>query len=595
MAKKPHHPPYSPASAIRKRPDRQPDPGPRAIDLLEESVHRLRRTPPAAWSAYLCGTGTFLFAFLFFWAEMSRSAFADQQLLAWSGVVTLAFFGMKFGQSLFAALIPMPGAPPAGDSVLPAIMRSVPVQLSLQPWGLVLLPIAALATLPFPIAAAYFLNLSVLAGVPSPGCDSAGLDQRARRCARLWVRQNAIITSILALAAVVVFLNWVMVLFLVPRLLRSWIGWETVFSQAGLSLFNSTFFALAGGLTYLCLDPLARSVYRLRCFYAESLTTGDDLRPLFRRKHDRLESNTLHAVGPPDRSSQRGSPPGRFSRSASVVAAMALFVALLPSSLAAGPDTPAAPRAGPEIEQWNTAIDETLTGTEFRWRMPREREPGIATTTSSFLAEVFETLAEWVWRIQRWLRNLFPDRAPGAPGPSASTLQSLLQLLAYGLILVAGIWIVWLLVHHFRIKRRARDTAPVAPEPDTPDVADESIRADALPANEWLLLARDLAGRNELRLALRAAFLAHLAELAEQRFIRIRATRSNQDYLRDLQRRAHIHPQMAESFARHRIAFERVWYGRHPAVADDLAQAEEWIAAVAAPTETATTVTPAPA
>src|SRR5437773_11130342 len=58
------------------------------------------------------------------------------------------------------------------------------------------------------------------------------------------------------------------------------LGIKTAFTRSPLAwdLLNTTFVATIGALTYLCLDPLVKTVYLLRCFYGESLHTGEDLR-----------------------------------------------------------------------------------------------------------------------------------------------------------------------------------------------------------------------------------------------------------------------------------------------------------------------------
>src|SRR5213078_3295729 len=56
------------------------------------------------------------------------------------------------------------------------------------------------------------------------------------------------------------------------------LGIDTVFSQVGIGLLNTTFFTAMVGLTYLCVDPILKAIYTLRCFYGESLRSGDDLK-----------------------------------------------------------------------------------------------------------------------------------------------------------------------------------------------------------------------------------------------------------------------------------------------------------------------------
>ena len=96
-----------------------------------------------------------------------------------------------------------------------------------------------------------------------------------------------------------------------------------------------------------------------------------------------------------------------------------------------------------------------------------------------------------------------------------------------------------------------------------PDVSAEDVAADALPAVRWLTLARDLLARGELRLALRALYLAELVHLAEMNLLAIARFKSNRDYEREIKRRAHSFPGMIGAFSENLVIFERIWYGIH--------------------------------
>lgn len=76
-------------------------------------------------------------------------------------------------------------------------------------------------------------------------------------------------------------------------------------------------------------------------------------------------------------------------------------------------------------------------------------------------------------------------------------------------------------------------------------------------------LGRDLLQRGELRLALRAFYLASLAHLAERELITLAKFKSNLDYQREVQRRGHALASLPELFAHNVSAFERSWYGPH--------------------------------
>ena len=76
-----------------------------AFDLIEEAVHLLRTAPPSTLAAYYLGAIPFVLGLLFFWADMSRSPFANQHLADASLALAALFFWMKFWQAVFAQRI----------------------------------------------------------------------------------------------------------------------------------------------------------------------------------------------------------------------------------------------------------------------------------------------------------------------------------------------------------------------------------------------------------------------------------------------------------------------------------------------------------
>jgi hypothetical protein len=96
-----------------------------------------------------------------------------------------------------------------------------------------------------------------------------------------------------------------------------------------------------------------------------------------------------------------------------------------------------------------------------------------------------------------------------------------------------------------------------------PDIEKETTTAVELPEDGWLALAQELMERGELRLALRAIFLASLALLARHNFISIAVFKSNRDYKLELERRRHSKPGMLDIFSQSAAIYESVWYGTH--------------------------------
>jgi len=105
-------------------------------------------------------------------------------------------------------------------------------------------------------------------------------------------------------------------------------------------------------------------------------------------------------------------------------------------------------------------------------------------------------------------------------------------------------------------------TADVIATP-VPDITREDLDATALPEEGWLNLAAELMQKGELRLALRAFYLATLAYLARRELITIAKYKSDREYELELRRRSHIQPHLAGVFAENRALFESAWYGLH--------------------------------
>jgi hypothetical protein len=203
--------------------------------------------------------------------------------------------------------------------------------------------------------------------------------------------------------------------------------------------------------------------------------------------------------------------------------------------------------------------------------MPRERvaEPdaddGIVVR---FFNKVGEIIRKWAKAIIDWiekiLRKLLPDRSVSAGSASSGYgWIMVLQVLLYGLVAAVVIGLAIFLMRVWR--GRTRTSAVIASEPirPAPDITDENVRADQLPEDGWTKLARELLERGEYRLALRAFYLASLAQLAARNLISIARFKSNHEYERELGRRGHAFPALLAVFGDNISVFERIWYGMH--------------------------------
>jgi hypothetical protein len=229
--------------------------------------------------------------------------------------------------------------------------------------------------------------------------------------------------------------------------------------------------------------------------------------------------------------------------------------------------------------QLDRSIQQTLRGPRYAWRMPRQLKARVAEESQSvlelFIDATFNTLKRWAKATGRWLEKILdklfkpsasnkPQRVATGPffGDGFLALANLFLYVPLAIVLVTLVifaWRLWL--------RRKSLLPPEEADPSLltalPDLTDEKTAADQLPTDGWLLLAQQMIDRGELRLAMRALYLASLAALAQAGLVRIRRSKSNLDYARELQRRAHAWPGLLDLFRANVAVFDRSWYGRH--------------------------------
>jgi hypothetical protein len=411
---------------------------------------------------------------------------------------------------------------------------------------------------------AFYENVTVL-GDGDAGGDAGGVRATARRAiaqARLWPRQNHLLLALLALVAAVLWLNAFIAVATAPELLKLLLGIETAFSRAGLwVIFNTTFLAVTFALAWLALDPLLKAVYALRCFHGEARTDGADL--LAELSRVRAGSKSL------------------------AVAAL-LLVSLLSVRAADATNAPAAaaPASGTVAPaQIEEAVKETLQHDKYAWRLPREKSAEDDSPTKAwlrtFFASIGNTVAGWARTVVHWIRNtldwldrhFMPKAKPSDDGAARHFDWTMLfRWFAFALLGFALVALGLLAVRLWRQSWRRPQAVGAEIVPGRPDLNDESVTAAQLPEDEWLKLAGELLNQGDLRLALRAFYLATLAHLAAREIVSLARFKSNHDYENEVNRRARGSPELRAAFAANVGAFDRAWYGLYEVTADALAQ-----------------------
>ena len=248
-----------------------------AIRILEESIHLLRISPAALLSSYYIGSMPFVLGLLYFWGDMSRSAFAREYCAVSAFGLAFLFVWMKCWHAVFAVKV--------REQILDAqasswsfgrILNLAATQAFIHSSSFLILPVALIMAIPFAWCFSFYQNVSAQAFFEED--DVKTVCKKSWHMANLWPKQNHILILVFMVFALIVFLNLATAIFILPHILKKFFGFETIFTLSGINLFNSTFLIVTIGITYLCMDPIVKTAYVLRCFYGEALTTGEDIR-----------------------------------------------------------------------------------------------------------------------------------------------------------------------------------------------------------------------------------------------------------------------------------------------------------------------------
>jgi hypothetical protein len=263
-----------------------------------------------------------------------------------------------------------------------------------------------------------------------------------------------------------------------------------------------------------------------------------------------------------------------------LAATLLLFLALLINSYGANlAPTPAPlPHSQPGIRsgQFDQQIDTELTRKEYQWHLPADSKIDNDPPFADFFRWVgassraaLETVRRWWDALQSFLDHLNPkgESNESLPDPTPHNISSYLwvALILLGLTILALAVVLFL-----RLRKPQRAGKGVSSPAAAPDLESDTVSAADLPENEWWALANEKLNAGEIRLALRAYFLALLAALADRELINLKRSRSNSDYEIQLRRRQQAGSGLVQRFVVCRLAFERTWYGDYPVSLTDV-------------------------
>jgi hypothetical protein len=501
-------------------------PGP--VALAEEAAHLLRQAPLETLLCHWIGSVPFALGLLVCWTQWTHPPVPDAVCAAEALALALLLLWMNCWRSVAAGRLyrQWSGAPERPWTAA-RVWRLAAGQALFGAAKLVVLPLALAAVFPFAHVVAFFRNASVLGDREE--LDPLELASRARRLAARDPLQCWLLQLLLLVLSLAAMLNAAVTLMVIPQLLKMLTGIESAFTRGGGQFIASRLFLFVTmGATWLLFDPFVVAVYCVRCFRGEAVETGEDVRAGLRR---------IRAA-----------------------AAVLLLVAVAGRAEAVKP------------AELRESVRKTMQAPEYNWRIPPPPEseaqmPWIVRATDRAIEAVGKAV-KWVFRqIDRLLRWIFgglglEPMAAGGEAPARALHWSVWAALGVAAALAA--WVVW----RSRSTRRKKPAAGV-PAPLPVHLEDEGLAADRLPEDAWLEMAERCLAEGQVRLALRAFYLANLAWLGRQEFLRIEAGKTNREFELELRRRARRQAEARELFSANVRAFERVWYGLHDAAADD--------------------------
>lgn len=591
----------SPSRHRRKgrRKGRRNERGP--LQLLEEAFHLLRTVSPAHLWVCFSGTVPFAVACLWFTADMSRSSHATRDSALVALVLAAAWLWMTARQARFAAGLwesIAPGALPE-RSRSERFRRCAALWL-IQAFHLPALVLGAFFVLPLAWVIAIWQSATALAFTTDDGGKPLRhlLASSFRHGCRDWVQNHGLLL-VLLVAAFFLWANILGTCVILPTLAKSLFGIESPFTINPVAAFlNTTFLAGTFLTVHVALSPAVRAVYVLRCFYAESSTTGSDLLSrLAACRETREKREARNPLPARSRTPGRGADADQSARRPRSLAkglsgtARTLAAGILASAVFSSVFAPASPvmaETSSSAEhppaahsRLDEAIAETMEQKKYQWSLSRrepenpeaERGQSWIETQLRNLADSIESsiraVLDFIERaFEKWMKRW--ERDTPRVDPDLGWFKNLGWLKDWSwfkvaLIVLVAVPLLWWLYRVVRREmrsgrpREADDMGPAGPV----DLESEDIVASQLPEDEWMRLAREQIAKGETRLAVRALFLASLAHLGERELLRIARFKSNRDYRRELEFRARHLQGIRDAFDENTGLFERVWYGLH--------------------------------
>lgn len=534
-----------------------------SLEALERGFALFRSTfLPEAWR-YYAGSALLVFCFIPIWVVNGQIRVSDDIVLIEAALLALSYLlrvcmVATYMQRVRYRAFGTPTSKPIGAA------GQVPALGRLLSWKMILTAGTLAASLTF-AGAPWFYAACQFASLEAR--EDGGERQSIHSClaiASQWFGSSVLLLLMLFPLWIAVWLNCLILAMLVPQLLHSIFGVNTllstpvgIFALARSSAFWLSLFAGA----WLALDPVVKCCFIVVYQHLRSRREGDDLRGLM--------------AGLP-REQQKKAEVIASTTASRVMGTLALLVVILVSvSFAARAQPPlpvnraetfADPGRQARIHQLRQALDAESRRAAYRWHDAEHPSP--PNWFDKLMAKIGGAIQHAWNALWDFLRKLWPHGLNLSPGNGRPWQLKALRLWLWGLAILtfaAGGVLLWF--------RRRKETTSlsipvlIAPLPDLSEDVLASVRSE----DDWFALAGRLQGQGELRFALRAAYFGLLAGLAQREWLTIRRDRTNREYLDEFTRRWRRRPQAAvesraevpEKLRGSLRQFDRVWYGSY--------------------------------
>ncbi len=516
------------------------------IDVLENAIRVLRKAGISTVFLHWIGSIPFALAVLMFLLQVSDSRASDPAVALESLGLAVLFVWMNCWRSVFAGSVRAQLSGEAKDRSRGRLLDLIAVQSLAGATKLLILPFATLIVFPLPAVVAFYRSLAIVASNPAHG-GPREIFSRARRLARYQPEQSWLLFPLLFLFALVVWLNCLAIIGSAPQLVRMLTGYESTFSRSGIFfVMSSMCIGLSLAVAWVVFDPFIQAVYCIRCYQAESLETGEDIRAGIRSFRLRVPA------------------------AAAMVALLfaALFAAFAPMV-----------RANVAPADLQKASAAAMQSPEYSWRLPPPAKDG--PNSVPWIVSFFNRLADSTKSIRhaigravdaffRWLGDQFGG---AEPKPGALPNRGL-HWTVWLVIAIAGGIIAFVLFRILRSRYEANDAAP-AETIQSISLDAEDLTADRMPEDQWIELADKSLREGNLRLALRAFYLANLSWMGHAQFISIHPGKTNREYELELRRRGRNFPEARALFGTNVAVFERAWYGLRDVAMEEIDEFRE--------------------